>query len=182
MDAAHLTHPVVVVHSWAGRVATWYLLKYGSDRLAGINFVNAITVLNPKFFGSAVAVGVASNDFQSNIDTTIDVLRACFETQPDEADFRTMIAYNMVVTPQTHKNLGGIKLETSNLWPTLHLPVLVTQGDKDRLVLQAMAEYTSTMIPGAELSVYPGSGHSPYWEKAPRYNVELAQFVRSVQR
>ena len=93
-----------------------------------------------------------------------------------------MIAYNMVVTPQTRKNLGGIKLDTGDLWPTLRLPVLVTQGDMDRLVLQPMAEYTSTMIQGAKLSLYSGSGHSPYWEQASRYNAELAQFVRSVQK
>jgi hypothetical protein len=34
------------------------------------------------------------------------------------------------------------------------------------------------MIPGAKLSVYQGIGHSPFFEDAPRFNAELAAFVR----
>ncbi len=87
MDAAQLKHPVVVAWSWSGRVASWYLQKYGTDRLAGLNFVDATTIINPKFFGPGVAVGVSGSDLKSNIDIAINLLRVCFETQPDEADF-----------------------------------------------------------------------------------------------
>jgi pimeloyl-ACP methyl ester carboxylesterase len=38
------------------------------------------------------------------------------------------------------------------------------------------------MIPGAKLSVYQGIGHSPFFEDAPRFNAELAAFVRSAQK
>jgi len=43
------------------------------------------------------------------------------------------------------------------------------------------AEYTTKMIPGAKLSIYQGVGHSPFFEAAPRFNAELAAFVRSAQ-
>jgi pimeloyl-ACP methyl ester carboxylesterase len=36
--------------------------------------------------------------------------------------------------------------------------------------------------PGAKLSVYQGIGHSPFFEDAPRFNAELAAFVRSAQK
>ncbi len=77
-----------------------------------------------------------------------------------------MIAFNMVVTPQTRKNLGGLKLDTASLWPTVHLPVLVTQGDKDKLVLPAMAEYTAQTYPVQSFRSIQGrvtahSGNSP---------------------
>ena len=34
----------------------------------------------------------------------------------------------------------------------------------------------------AKLSVYQGVGHSPFFEDAPRFNAELAAFVRSAQK
>ena len=53
------------------------------------------------------------------------------------------------------------------------------------LILTASAVpsmYTAKMIPGAKLSVYQGIGHSPFFEDAPRFNAELATFVRSAQK
>jgi pimeloyl-ACP methyl ester carboxylesterase len=38
------------------------------------------------------------------------------------------------------------------------------------------------MIPDAKLSVYQGVGHSPFFEATPRFNTELAAFVRSAQK
>lgn len=37
-------------------------------------------------------------------------------------------------------------------------------------------------VPGAKLSVYTGIGHLPFWEDAPRFNRELAEFVNAAQR
>ena len=37
-------------------------------------------------------------------------------------------------------------------------------------------------IPGARLSVYPGIGHAPFYEDAPRFNTELAAFVREANK
>jgi non-heme chloroperoxidase len=38
------------------------------------------------------------------------------------------------------------------------------------------------VIPGAKLSVYDGIGHSPFYEDAPRFNSELAAFVRTANK
>ena len=64
----------------------------------------------------------------------------------------------------------------------LKLPVLVTHGSEDKNSNLIAAEYTAKMIPGAKLSVYQGIGHSPFFEDAPRFNAELAAFVRSAQK
>ena len=37
------------------------------------------------------------------------------------------------------------------------------------------------VIPGAKLSIYRGVGYSPFFEATPRFNAELAAFVRSAQ-
>jgi len=43
-------------------------------------------------------------------------------------------------------------------------------------------QYTASVIPSAKLSVYDGIGHSPFYEDAPRFNTELATFVRAAAK
>jgi pimeloyl-ACP methyl ester carboxylesterase len=47
------------------------------------------------------------------------------------------------------------------------------------VILKAFSEFTVSAIPGARLSLYDGIGHAPFWEDAPRFNDELASFVRT---
>ena len=61
----------------------------------------------------------------------------------------------------------------------LKLPVLVTHGVADKLILLAAAKHTAATIPGAKLSTYDGVGHAPFWEDTARFNAELAAFVRT---
>ena len=44
-----------------------------------------------------------------------------------------------------------------------------------------MAEFTAASVKGAKLSLYDGVGHSPFWEDAPRFNRELAEFVQGTR-
>ena len=44
------------------------------------------------------------------------------------------------------------------------------------------AKYTASIIPSAKLSIYDGIGHSPFYEDAPRFNGELAAFVRMANK
>src|SRR5215469_1042917 len=51
MDAAGLKHPVLVGHSYAGRVISDYVTTHGASKLAGINFVDASIKLDPALIG-----------------------------------------------------------------------------------------------------------------------------------
>ena len=62
---------------------------------------------------------------------------------------------------------------------SIDVPVLVTQGVEDKLVLKGLAEVTFASIAGAQLSLYEGIGYSPFSEDVQRFNVELAAFVHS---
>jgi pimeloyl-ACP methyl ester carboxylesterase len=64
----------------------------------------------------------------------------------------------------------------------LKIPVLVTHGAEDRNAKVEVAKYTASVIPGAKLSIYDGIGHAPFYEDAPRFNAELAAFVRSAAK
>lgn len=185
MDAAGLKRPVVVAWSYGGRVVSDYLLTHGQGRLAGIDFVDAATNGKPEYFGTAVFPflrGMASDDLSTNIASTIGFLHACFETQPPEAEFEAMLAFNMVVPAKVRANMGGRSLDIADMLAGLRLPVLVTHGEADKIDLPSLARYTASAVPGAKLSLYPGVGHASFYEAAPRFNRELAEFVRAAAR
>jgi non-heme chloroperoxidase len=51
IDAAGLKRPVLVGWSFGGRIIGDYLRTHGASRIAGINYVNARTVIEPAMFG-----------------------------------------------------------------------------------------------------------------------------------
>ena len=57
------------------------------------------------------------------------------------------------------------------------MPVLVTQGRSDLVVLPAMAEYILEHCSNAEASWFDGVGHAPFLEDPTRFNAELARFA-----
>jgi pimeloyl-ACP methyl ester carboxylesterase len=115
----------------------------------------------------------------SNIESTTNFLRACFAVQPAPEDFQRMLAFNMVVPPQIRKMAIARSVNPGDMLPKIDVPVLLTHGTEDGLLLPSMSRYAATKIPNARLSIYEGIGHSPFYEDAPRYNAELADFVTS---
>jgi pimeloyl-ACP methyl ester carboxylesterase len=184
MEKAGLKRPVLVGWSYGGRVIADYLKVHGAGSLAGINYVDATTKSDPSFFGDGLKVQplMLSDDLATNIKATREFLHNCFEKQPSADDFETMLAFNMMVPPRVRANMGGRTLNIDDVLAALKLPVLVTQGEKDRLILPVAAKYTAAKIAGAKLSLYDGAGHAPFWEDAARFNAELAVFVRAANK
>ncbi|WP_052402458.1 alpha/beta fold hydrolase [Muricoccus aerilatus] len=181
-----LQRPVLVGWSYAGRVVGDYLTAHGAAALAGINYVDASSSLgDPAFLGADAGLlgpqAMLAPGIDGFVDGTIRFLRSCFATQPDASDFQTMLAFNMLAPHYVRAGLAGRPADYAAVLKELRLPVLVSHGEKDRILTPAMARFTAATVPGARLSLYPASGHAPFWEEASRYNRELAEFVTQVQ-
>ena len=181
INAAGLQRPVLVGWSYGGRIIADYLKIHGAGKLAGLNYVDAISKSDPSFFGPGLKplASMASDDLAANIAATRRFLRNCFEKQPTQDEFETMLAFNMMVPPKVRAAMGGRQLSMEDILKGLSLPVLVTHGSADTLVLLAAGKHTAETIPGAKLSIYDGIGHAPFWEDATRFNAELTAFVRA---
>jgi non-heme chloroperoxidase len=181
MDATGLKRPVLVGWSYAGRVMADYLTIHGSAKLAGLNYVDAGQKGDPSFFGPNLRnlPLMASEDLATNIAATRAFLHDCFSIQPSQEEYEVMLAFNMMVPPKVRLGMSNRPLQVDDMLRSLRLPVLVTHGAEDKNSNLIAAEYTAKMIAGAKLSVYHGIGHSPFFEDAPRFNGELAAFVRS---
>src|SRR5215813_10256994 len=183
MDPTGLKRPVLVGWSYGGRVMADYLTTHGTDKLAGLNYVDAGQKGDPSFFGPNLRnlPLMASENLAINIAATRAFLHDCFSIQPTQEEYETMLAFNMMVPPKVRLGLSGRPLDVDDMLRSLKLPVLVTHGAEDKNSNLIAAEYTAKMIPGAKLSIYQGVGHSPFFEATPRFNAELAAFVRSAQ-
>src|SRR5215475_1141813 len=76
---AHLQRPVLVGWSYAGRVICDYLLSYGDDSIAGINFVDAMTKASSEWTsrGGKLISAMAAAGPSENAESTLAFLRAC---------------------------------------------------------------------------------------------------------
>jgi len=184
INAANFKRPVLVGWSYGGHVIADYLRIHSAAGLAGLNYVDAVTKSDPSFYGDGLKVQplMSSEDLAINIAATRIFLRNCFEKQPSQNDFETMLAFNMMVPPKVRANMGGRTLSMDETLKALDLPVLVTHGATDRLALVAAARHTAAIIPAAKLSVYDRVGHAPFWEDTSRFNAELSAFVRSANK
>jgi pimeloyl-ACP methyl ester carboxylesterase len=184
INAANFKRPVLVGWSYGGHVIADYLRIHSAAGLAGLNYVDAVTKSDPSFYGDGLKVQplMSSEDLAINIAATRIFLRNCFEKQPSQNDFETMLAFNMMVPPKVRANMGGRTLSMDETLKALDLPVLVTHGATDKLALVAAARHTAAIIPAAKLSVYDRVGHAPFWEDTSRFNAELSAFVRSANK
>jgi non-heme chloroperoxidase len=180
LDAKKLKRPVIAGWSMGGRITRQYLMNFGDTRLAGINFVGSLVVEDPTARGGSVRAPSSDQPLGQRLEAAIAFLDGCFAIKPEESDFRVAIAYNMIVPFHVREAIGGWSTdpaETVAKLKSVKVPVLVTHGRKDAIVLPKAAELTASAIAGSKISWYDACGHSPFCEDAPRFNRELAAFA-----
>lgn len=187
IDAKALGRPVLVGWSLGGRIAAQYLLHHGDRRLSGVNFVASRVIPDKRFSGPASLAmpQVEPPDLAGHIAMASAFLRACYHKQPSDADFARQLAYNMLAPIEVRTAIRAWPADlarTTAALQAVRVPVLITHGRQDAIVLPAVAELAAGLIPGARLSWYDDCGHSPFWEDAPRFNRELAAFAAAAWR
>jgi pimeloyl-ACP methyl ester carboxylesterase len=119
-------------------------------------------------------------DLAGRIATNLAFLRACYAQQPQEQDFLAAVAYNFMMPLGVRDALAAWATDPAAVraaFAKVTVPVLVTHGRRDALILPKAAEMTAAAIKGAALSLYDDCGHAPFYEDAVRYNRELAAFA-----
>ena len=179
ITALGLHRPVLVGWSYAGRLINDYVRHHGTGAISGINYVAARLDSDPAFSGPGTEHfrDMLRGDLEREIVAVERFLRACFFLPPPELTLKRAKYYNMRVLPRTRRAHLTRPPDDGAVLATLDVPVLLTQGSRDMLVLPGLAEARVRLIPGAMLSLYLGIGHMPFAEDVPRFNRELAAFV-----
>ncbi len=183
-----LERAVLVGWSYGSLVICDYIRAYGQDRVAAINFVEGVVKLGEAAFGTLIGPGfldhfadATADDLPANIRGMRGFVRACLAKPVAAEDFETALCWNMAVAPQVRASLGARDIDDDDVLRDLGVPLLVTQGRSDTVVLPAMAEHILATCPTAEASWYDGVGHVPHLEEPGRFNRELAALARRVR-
>jgi non-heme chloroperoxidase len=183
-----LERAVLVGWSYGSLVICDYIRAYGQDRVAAINFVEGVVKLGEAAFGTLIGPGfldhfadATADDLPANIRGMRGFVRACLAKPVAAEDFETALCWNMAVAPQVRASLGAREIDDDDVLRGLGVPLLVTQGRSDTVVLPAMAEHVLATCPTAEASWYEGVGHVPHLEEPGRFNRELAALTRRVR-
>ncbi|WP_377805786.1 alpha/beta hydrolase [Azospirillum sp. A29] len=179
-----LRRPVLVGWSLGGYVVGAYLRAYGGAAVAGINLVDAVTKLSRDLLtplAGTFARSTSSHDLAERTAATTDFLSACFYQPPTGIDLQRMLVVNGMTARAVNEGFTGT--QTTDLEPAFQAftgPILLTHGVHDRLVRVEMSERIKALHPRSHLSLYPDSGHSPFYEEPARYGRELSAFVTTI--
>ena len=187
IDQTGLEQPVLVAWSYGGYIVADYLRACGDAHIAGINLVGSATILRPPAFDH-IGPGMLGNapdmcgpDLFANIAATRRFLRACASGPLGDDEFAAALAWNMVVPPAVRRALLSRELDGTGILASVSVPMLVTHGRDDMIVLPSMAEHTLTVCPAATASWYDDVGHMPFWEASDRFDRELAGLARAAR-
>jgi non-heme chloroperoxidase len=180
--------PVLVGWSYGGFVVADYLRAHGEDTIAGVNLVGGAVVMKPPTFDH-IGPGFLENapdasgpDLATNIAAIQRFVSACTARPLPAQDRGTVLCWNMVVPPEVRGALIAREIDTDDVLSGLSIPVLVTHGRSDTIVLPSMAQHVLDVCTTAKPSWYDDVGHMPFSENPARFNHELAGFVADARR
>ncbi|AUV80629.1 alpha/beta hydrolase [Salinigranum rubrum] len=175
---------VFVGWSYGGLILSDYLSVEGTDDVAGVNLVGAIsekgTDTAAAVAGDAFAAMLSdleTRDAEASVAALGDFLDICVAGPLSAHDRYFMLGFNAACPPRVREALQSRRADHEDTLRTLDVPVLLTHGTADRVVLPTATENHAALVPDAERSLYEGVGHSPFWEAPERFNRELREFV-----
>lgn len=184
ITALGLEAPVLCGWSYGGVVMSDYLARYGERDIAGTHWVSTITRLGKPlaergFLGAnflEVVPALCADDAPDGGEAMQTFLRLCMHEAPALEDLYFFLGYNGLVPAHVRRSLLARDLNNDAAVATSRKPMLISYGERDRIVTPAMARHVAQLTPHARVSAYPGVGHMPFWEAPERFNRELAEF------
>jgi non-heme chloroperoxidase len=183
IDQTRLQRPVLVAWSYGGFITADYIRAYGEAGIAGLDLVGGAVLLRPPTFDH-IGPGMLENaqeacapDLLTNIHAIRRFLRRCTARSLDDELWSTALCWNMAVPAQVRGALIARQIDSDDVLARLSVPVLVTHGREDAIILPSMADHTLEHCTTAVASWYEGVGHMPFVEDTERFNRELAEFV-----
>ena len=187
IEALDLEDVVLVGWSYGGLVVLDYVETFGTDAIAGINLVGGVVSIGTEAATDRLGQeyidlvpGFGATDVEESVETMRRFVDLCVHEELSPADRSYMLGYNVVVPPRVRDSLRDRTVTHESELAALEVPVLLTHGEEDAVVVPETAREYAELIDDVELSTYPETGHSPFWERPDRFNEELREFALEV--
>lgn len=185
ITATGLDRPVIVAWSYAGLVVGDYLRVHGDRAIAGIDLVGAAVMLRPPAFdhvgpGFLDHVGdLCRADLETSVPALRRFLRAATVKPLDDGQVAAAMCWTMLTPPAVRGALLARDVDVTGALAQSAVPILVTHGRQDTVVLPTMSEHVVASCATARASWFEASGHLPFLEEAERFDRELSAFADS---
>jgi len=185
IDQLGLDHAVLVGWSYGPFVIGDYLRAYGDSKIDALAFVGGAVRLGPAAFGSLIGPGfldhfadLTAEDLPTSIRGVRGLVHAFAAHPLPTENIETLLCAAMAVPATIRGAMGARDVDYDDVLRNLRLPLLVSHGRSDSVVLPAMAQHVLNVCPTAEASWYDGVGHVPFLERPDRFNGELVALIR----
>lgn len=179
LESAGVDSAIVVGHSWAGAVAASFALDH-ADFAAGIVLLAPVTHPWPggvRWYYKLAAAPYVGWAFAHLLVPPIGLaslkgaVAGVFAPQPTPPDYAIRTGAALALRPNVFRanaqdvvRLRAFLEKQAPRLGAIDAPISILTGDHDGVVLTEVHSYGCARdIPGAQLRVLPGVGHSPHW-------------------
>jgi pimeloyl-ACP methyl ester carboxylesterase len=181
------TGPAVLVGwSYGGLVIADYLRERGTEGVAGLVLVGAITEIGPGNPGGEVGPAwdglmrpALAEDPAVAVPALATLAARMTSTPAPGADVQRRVADMLRVPPAVRAALFRRTLGSADVLASTSVPALVVHGENDEVISPRAAEYAAGKIPGARMRWFPDVGHMPFAERVEEFNTVLRGFAGS---
>jgi non-heme chloroperoxidase len=193
LDAADVDGVVICAWSYAGLVVCDYVRMYGTARVRGIVFVDAVTSLGSPaadgwdgtedVFGetvTALAADLGHGGADEYLRGKAGLVNSLTFKPLTFREYQLALGGSLTV-PQSHlgRMLGRV-VNNDDVLGRLDVPVLVIHGVEDQMVRMASSRHIADIVPDCELRLMTGCAHAPFLDDPEAFNRALGAFARDV--
>ena len=181
-----LRHPLLVGWSMGGWVVMDYLEHFGDAAVAGVGLIGSSITTGQHLPPAAAqvrkdpvtkAMGMYSENLSENLAAVSAFVDACFHQKPNAEIKAKAVGYNMLVPPKVRMASRLRQEDRRAVAERTKKPCWVAWGDHERLAPSDMGEQILKHFPNSKRQTFKQSGHSPFWEEAEKFNLNLASFA-----
>lgn len=187
MEATGLVRPAVVAWSYGTLVLADYVRAFGAQSIGPINLVGSYGAMVPmvppkdadlisrfmQLKEQQVSLNIAHNISAANQSA------AWLTHKPMDPETRQITVNAALMLPAyARRAMSQRRFDNADLIKQIRVPVLITRGEHDPSTPDSGASDLAQRLQQATVSSYPNTGHSPFYEQAERFNMELLKFVQ----
>jgi non-heme chloroperoxidase len=171
--------PAVVAWSYSGRMLFDYIQHYGTRSLRCLNLVAAASLTDPAALGPdhGCLEALCSSDPEIVEAASARFISDVLRITRGRAEYALFSKALGSTTPEHRGWMRRRPLDYDRLIAELDVPVLISHGRSDCIVLPTLAARLGQLIPGSRVSIYDDCGHAPFLEDPRRFGSELLKFV-----
>ena len=178
LDAVGVPRATLVGHCMGGFVAARVAATY-PERVARLVLLNsAVTPANDATLGLQEEIRTLRDPVPAEF--AIEFQSGTVYLPVPEAFFERVVAESLKLPSRVWRSVldGLLAADSGDHLGRIAAPTLILGGEHDAIYPPENQQQLAAAIPGARVTIYPETGHTPHWERPERVAGELDAFVR----